>query len=163
MPVSASANAGSVRWRSRSTTPVPSPKTGNQPSRTAKTYRSRIPVANAGALTPTTPTATMPRSVDVRLRTAASTPSGIPATIVMRNARPPSWSVSLNRSPITPATGSFVLIERPKSKRAARCAHSQYWPKNESFRWYCSRIAAIVSGVDGLAPSRICSGLPGAR
>ena len=79
-----------------------------------------------------------------------------------RKAKTPSWTVRTKRSLMPSTTGSFVRIERPKSRRGAP-AHPGTGRRTESSRWYSARMAAIVSGVDGRAPRRICSGLPGAR
>jgi hypothetical protein len=85
-----------------------------------------MPVANAGALIPTTLNPTSARSADVRRRDAATTPNGTPTTNANTNASPANSSERPSRRRTTVVTGSFERIDRPKSNRAAPSTHATY-------------------------------------
>ncbi len=130
----ASANAGSVKWRTLLSKLVPFPSAGNQRSFTANSKISAIAATNAGMAAQTAVTT----SVLVSSRPGRSPdmmPRPTPSTTMITDAYRTSPAVVQIRDAISVDTFSRSVIEIPRFPCSALSSQYQYWARNGSFRW----------------------------
>jgi hypothetical protein len=103
------------------------PTLGNQPSRTAKRYLSRIARKKIGIETPISERNRLLWSNTPPFHFAAKKPSGIPKRIEKNIAARPSSTVAGNLSLISSVTKRCVAELTPKSSLAVVWTYFQYW------------------------------------
>ena len=105
----------------------PRPNEGSQPSRTANTRISRMPMRNVGSDTPISDTARKNCDSHELRFSAVYTPIGMPAASESSAATHESSSVAGSRSTKSVDTGRAWRRLSPKSPWTARARKSAYW------------------------------------
>ena len=91
------------------------PLPGSTPSTSENTMMNTMPSQNDGVLMLTSASTMDARSIQPPRLIAASTPTVIPTTALMRRLAPASSAVAWNRSTISTRTGRCDAMERPRS------------------------------------------------
>ena len=163
----ASVSAGRMRCARTSRTP-PSPRgeimplPGSTPSTSENTMMKTMPSQNDGVLMLISASTMEARSIQPPRLIAASTPTVIPTTALMRRLAPASSAVAWNRSTISMRTGRWDAIDRPRSPCSTWPSQVTYWMGSGRSRPSSSRRRARSSGRTS-GPRRSCAGSPGAR
>ena len=156
-PKSPRLTAGRIRWAK-----LPVPPAGSQGSSTEKSRIRISPDQKMGVETPASASAVAAKSSRLARWVALRMPRVTPTSVATRIAAPASSSVRRNRSPSSPATGSEVAVERPRSPRASPATYAAYCTgsgRSSRQRW---RSSATVWSV-AKSPARMRAGSPGIR